>query len=287
MSEACKKLNGTVAFVLAGGGAAGAYQFGCLKAVYLRSKLRPDFITANSAGALNATGLSYGSIEELEKMWRSITKRQDIFGDRFLGWVMPLLGADSLWTSKPLKKKIDAIITGKLPKIPYWVNYTNLQDGKLYRESCFSKEFPAKVLASASLPIITEPVAGTYVDGGIRENTPLGFAIDKGADHIFVFLNSSKTENCRIPFKKEFDGVREIAARTITIMSDELFWGDIAVAEKYNKCGIGKKVDIEFFAPLNQTIDMLDFDKNKISAAIQQGFLETCAKLSKLQLTNG
>lgn len=285
MNEVVKKREKKIAFCLAGGGAAGAFQFGCLKAVWLKSTLRPDFITANSAGALNATGLSYASLEELEILWRSITRRHDIFGDRFLGWLMPLFGSDSLWTSKPLAKKLNTLMANRTPKIPYWVNYTNLQDGRLYREPSTSKDFPSRVLASASLPIITEPVNGVLVDGGIRENTPLGFAIDQGATDIYVFLNSSKTENTRIPFKKEFHGVREIADRTLSIMSDELYWGDIAVAEKYNECGIGRLINIEYFAPINNTIDTLDFKQNLIASAIQQGFSETSAKLTKLGLT--
>jgi len=285
MDETKKTPRPKIAFCLAGGGAAGAFQFGCLKAVYERSSLRPDFMTANSAGALNATGLSYGSIEELEKLWRSITKRQDIFGDRFLGWLMPLFGANSLWTSKPLKKKLDGIMAGRSPKIPYWVNYTNLQDGQLYRDHSSSGKFADKVLSSASLPVITEPVQGILVDGGIRENTPIGFAIDQGATDVYVFLNSSNVKNSRIPFKKTFSDVKEVAARTLNIMSDELYWGDVAVVEKYNKHGIGRKVNIQYFAPRFNTIDTLDFKADKISAAIQQGFLEACAKLSALKIS--
>lgn len=272
------------AFVLAGGGAAGAYQLGCLKAIYETTKIRPDFMTANSAGSLNATGLSYRGIAELECVWRSITRRQDIFGDRFFGWITPLFGAESLWTSKPLKKKLQCLMENHTAGIPYWVNYTNLQNGKLTRAHSSDSNFPEKVLASASIPIITEPVNGIFVDGGIRENTPLGFAIDQGADRIFVFLNSSKDENARLPFIKEFKGVREIAARTLNIMSDEMFWQDIEMVKNYNTEGKGRKIEIYWFAPEKQTIDTLDFKQDLISKAIAQGVSETVKTLQGLNL---
>lgn len=270
------------AFVFAGGGAAGAYQFGCIKAVMERSDIRPDFITANSAGSLNAAGLSYGSVPELEAVWRSIQRRNDIFGDRFLGWLMPLFGADSLWTSAPLDKKLHSIMDGKVPKIPFWVNYVNLQNGKLCRENSSADNFQKKVLASASLPVITEPVEGVFVDGGVRENTPIGFAIDQGAERVFVFLNSSRDENNRMPFVEKFTDVKHIAARAITIMSDQMFWADIEIAEKYNQEGIQKKIEIYWFAPIKTTIDTLDFKPDLIASAIDQGYKETLITLATI-----
>jgi predicted acylesterase/phospholipase RssA len=276
---------GKIAFVLAGGGAAGAYQLGCLKAVYEKTNIRPDFITANSAGSLNATGLSYAGLPELEEVWRSIKRRQDIFGDRFLGFFTPLFGADSLWTSKPLRKKLEKLMEYRVPKIPYWVNYTNLQNGKLTRAHCDDSNFPQKVLASASIPVITEPVNGIFVDGGVRENTPLGFAIDQGADKIFVFLNSSQDPDLRLPYVEKFDGVREIAARTLNIMSDEMYWGDIHIAEHYNLTRPDKKkVAIFYFAPKKNTIDTLDFKPEKITGAIEQGYQETLISLREQYL---
>lgn len=274
---------GKIAFVLAGGGAAGAYQLGCLKAIYEKTEIRPDFITANSAGSLNATGLSFASLEELEAVWRSIKRRQDIFGDRFLGFITPLFGADSLWTSKPLKKKLCALMDCRVPKIPYWVNYTNLQNGKLTRSHSSDSNFDLKVLASASIPVITEPVNGIFVDGGVRENTPLGFAIDQGADKIYVFLNSSQDPEQRVPYKEKFKGVKEIAARTLSIMSDEMHWQDIHVAEHYNLTRLDKKkVEIITLAPIKNTIDTLDFSQAKISLAIDQGYFETLDKLETI-----
>lgn len=267
------------AFVLAGGGAAGSYQFGCLKAIYEKSNYRPDFITANSAGALNAAGLSYAGIGPLEALWRGIQSRHDIFGDRFFGY-FALLSAQSLWVSDPLRKKLDSFMVGKKPQIPFWVNYTNLQNGQLCQAHSSDPDFYDKVLASASLPVLTEPVGGIYVDGGIRNNTPIGFAIDQGAERLFVFINSSKDEANRLPFISNFPGAKSIAMRTLDIMSDSMFWNDIKVAQTYNDMGKGKYVEITWFAPSKTTIDTLDFNSEAIAGAIQQGYDETLLTLA-------
>lgn len=260
------------AFVLAGGGAAGSYQLGCLKAV-LEAGIKPDLITANSAGALNAAGLSYAGVGELEKVWRSISKRQDIFADRFFGFIPALLGSNSLWTSKPLKKLIASIMGGRVAKIPFWVNYVDLRSGNLVRAKDKPIDFFQKeVLASASLPIITEPVDGCLVDGGVRENTPLKLAIDCGADRIFIFLNSPREK--RMSHQDEFKGLKDIASRVIQVISDEMYWADIDTCQMYNEQGIGRKIDLYWIAPKIRTIDTLDFNKESIAAAIAQGYAD-------------
>lgn len=263
------------AFVLAGGGAAGAYQMGCLKAV-LEAGIKPDFMTANSAGALNAAGLSYAGITELERVWRGIRKREDVFADRFFGLIPALLGSNSLWTSKPLKKLIASIMASRVAKIPFWVNYVDLRTGNLvHAKDKPSLFFEKEVLASASLPVLTEPVDGYFVDGGVRENTPLKLAIDQGAERIFVFLNSPREK--RVAQQSSFKGLKDIASRTLQIMSDEMHWNDIETCLEYNAEGIGRKIEIHWIAPQIRTIGTLDFNQNAISAAISQGYADAKA----------
>jgi predicted acylesterase/phospholipase RssA len=54
--------------VLGGGGAKGAYAFGCLKALRDR-EFAFDAISGASAGALNALAWSTGSFAEAEELW--------------------------------------------------------------------------------------------------------------------------------------------------------------------------------------------------------------------------
>lgn len=266
------------AFVLAGGGAAGSYQVGCLRAV-LESGVIPDFMTANSAGSLNAAGLSFAGMDELEKVWRSVTKRSDIFGDKFLGFFDTLLGGTSLWTSKPLRKKLEILMDRRDPRIPFWVNYVDLKTGSLVRVPSSTIGFLKYVLASASIPVVTDPVEGYMVDGGIRENTPLNFAIQEGADRLFVFLNSAQEKELRLKPKEKFKDVREIATRAIEIMTDEMHWDDLHAAIDNNYNSQKKAIEIYWFAPKKEIIGTLDFKQEQIAAAIAQGYEESKQRL--------
>ncbi|MEN0059503.1 MAG: patatin-like phospholipase family protein [Bdellovibrio sp.] len=258
------------AFVLSGGGAAGSYQFGCLKAL-LEYGIKPDFMTANSAGSLNAVGLSFGSVVELETVWRSIKSQEDVFPRRLFKYLGLPFGGRSLWHSYALKEKIDKMIKGRQPKIPVWVSYVDLIDGKLVHElSANTRSFRDATLASASIPIITEPVNGHMVDGAVRENTPLKFAIDQGAERIFVFMNN--------PVNKELDivddpkNIFQIASRCLSILSDEALLNDIKTCQMYNSLGLGRNIELHWIAPKVRTVGTLDFNQEAISRGIDEGY---------------
>jgi hypothetical protein len=72
--------------VLAGGGAKGAYQFGCLMALKEHSVVF-DVISGTSIGALNALLWSTGNMEKGKEIWQTLSQ------DRILPWrVPPFLG---------------------------------------------------------------------------------------------------------------------------------------------------------------------------------------------------
>jgi hypothetical protein len=58
--------------VLAGGGAKGAYSFGCLKA-FKELRIEFDAVAGTSVGALNAVVWASGKLSEGEKLWRNIS----------------------------------------------------------------------------------------------------------------------------------------------------------------------------------------------------------------------
>jgi predicted acylesterase/phospholipase RssA len=60
------------ALVLAGGGAKGAYAFGCLKA-FKENGIKFDAVAGTSVGALNAVVWASGKLSEGEKLWRNIS----------------------------------------------------------------------------------------------------------------------------------------------------------------------------------------------------------------------
>lgn len=71
------------AIVFSGGGALGAWEVGCLKAVVAHHKGRlPSIVTGASAGAINAAGVCAGlTAEDLHKLWRNL-KKPDVYSPR-------------------------------------------------------------------------------------------------------------------------------------------------------------------------------------------------------------
>lgn len=95
------------ALVLEGGGAKGAFAFGCLKALHDRN-IGFDAVSGTSVGALNAVIYSTGKIKEGEALWCFLTYR-DLFKvrwPRILAPVGRLISPVSGWLSKVLPRKI-------------------------------------------------------------------------------------------------------------------------------------------------------------------------------------
>jgi predicted acylesterase/phospholipase RssA len=274
------------AFVLSGGGASGAWQVGALKA-FMRAGIEPDFISANSAGSLNAVGLSYAGIDALETVWRSIKERKDIFSHNWPYLISLAFGRSSFMSSKPLRQKIEKLMEGKVPKYPICVNSVSLKTGLLRNTWDSAKDFKEQVVASASIPVIVEPVNGEWVDGGIRENAPLHIAIESGAERIFLFLNCPKERLPVLKQKKKYDSLKEIGARVIEIMMDEEFYADIAVNEHSDAHSSGRKIEVIWIQPQKNYLDTMDFEASKIQNAISRGFLEANIILHGLRKDNG
>jgi len=260
-----------IAFVLAGGGASGAWQCGALKAV-LGSGITPHFVTANSVGALNAVGISYAGIEQLEALWLSIKARSDIFRKTSPSFLRVLFGAKSLYDSGPLEKKIARIMVGRLPQFPVTVNSVSLKTGKIKRTTSGELGFQKQVLASASLPIITNPVDGEWIDGGVRENVPVREAIRRGATEVYMFINSPKDIKEPLPKVHKITNIKQVAERTINIMLDEGYWEDVEVCELWSEHGKISEVKIRVIAPPMEIMGVMDFEQEKIKQGIYQGY---------------
>lgn len=256
-----------IAFVLAGGGASGSYQLGCIKALYEKG-IKPDVITANSAGALNAGALSFSGLDDLEKMWLSIKSMDCIFKKPAPFFWRFIWGHNSFYNSEPLKEKIKQMVRGKKAQIPVVINTVNLLDGKLWKFTSHHHDFEKLVLASASIPILTEPVDGIWIDGGVRENTPLRTALNQGATEVYVLINSPKNKEQPLKELKKCKGIKDIAARTIEIMGDEGHWEDMDI----KKFEDNNKIKLHVIMPKENVIGLLDFEPKKIRNAIKVGY---------------
>jgi NTE family protein len=260
------------AFVLSGGGAKGAFQIGVMKALADKG-VTPDVIYGTSVGALNACGYAYAGLQELEEVWRSLRSKKDILRINWKGLLT--LSATGLYNMKPLRKKIEKLIECNSSNIDAWVCVTDLKTGEAFYRKSGTKDFAKMVEASAAIPAAMMPVGKYFVDGGVREMTPLTKAIDDGADKIVVILTSPiRIMAGRWQWKGGLMPVIRIALRSLEIVQHEIYLNDIAVCRSINEnIPEGKRyVNLEVYSPHRPLIDTLEFDPAKIAVTIQQGY---------------
>jgi NTE family protein len=181
------------AFVLSGGGSAGAAQVGMLRALF-EAGVVPSLLVGCSVGALNAAFVALDPtldrVEELERLWRGLD-RKTVFGSGRAQAVTHLLRRDAhLYEPAGLLGIIDRFVpVDDLAKtaVPCHVVTTDLESGL---PAFWSAGDPRTVLAaSACLPAIFPPVAlggSLHVDGGVTCPLPLGRALELGATHVWA-----------------------------------------------------------------------------------------------------
>lgn len=204
------------ALVLAGGGAKGAYQAGCIKAL---REIGYDFdiVTGTSIGALNALLVVQKDYEQLYKLWNEI-KVSDVLKDPInldfsfesmisqANLIKPFFksyinekGADIT----PLKKLIHSLYNDNNffdSNIDYGivtVKYPNLSPLEITKHEMKTNEPVEYAIASAScfpaFPIHYIKKQG-YIDGGYYDNLPISLALKMGAKKV-IAIELSKEAN--------------------------------------------------------------------------------------------
>jgi len=256
--------------VMSGGGAKGAFEVGVLKGLAEKG-YEFEHSYGTSVGALNAAGLAYQGVAGLEVVWKNIKKKSDLL--KFNWSNLFFMAADGIYNTKPLRKIIDTCCSGK-SRIPATVTKVNIETGELVHGNSDESDFNSSVEASACIPVAMSPVDKIWVDGGVREITPLKKAIDNGAEKIVIILaspwdiNPAEWELPKFPLFKSL----KIGMRTIDVISHEVYVDDIWCCIRKNCDPMYKKIDLEVYAPKKLLIDTLEFDPKKIREAINQGY---------------
>jgi len=192
---------GKRALVLSGGGGRGAYECGVYR--FLKEAgLLPDILVGTSIGAVNAAAIASGkTARDLEAAWLS-TRTRDIH--RF--W--RLRPWRSLYDTSPWRRTLHRFIDfDRLARTDkrVLITATEIETGDLRvfdnREVTLT---PDHILASCSIPLVypwTRVADAHYWDGAVMANTPLGLAVDAGADEIIVVLLSPVGEH-RFPLPR-------------------------------------------------------------------------------------
>lgn len=276
------------ALVLSGGGSRGAYQVGALKYLLGIEERHYDIICGSSVGALNAGYLSMfpqGNEPEaangLVSMWRDVD--DDFIYKKWFFRYLATLWRPSLYNSKPLhnevRQRLDATKIKSSGK-HLSVGAVSLYTGEYRTWSENDENIVEAVLASSAFPGVFLPVEidnELWTDGGVRENTPIGNAIDLGATEIDVILTFPKG----IPGHMKNDNTVDVVKRTIDLLTTEVFENDLKMARLYNEVLENKEIEgkrrvtINVLRPsLNLIDDPLDFDPRKIQTNMSRGHLD-------------
>ncbi len=201
------------ALVLSGGGGRGAYHVGALRFLEEHEWV-PDVVVGTSIGAVNGAALASGhNARSLWSLWQRLQTR-DVQKAR----LNPLDGNFLLDTS-PLRETLEREgwvdfkrINSTEAAAHLRVTATEVNTGRLDVFGNSPDVYPSKIrkeplgldhiIASCSIPIVypaTQLHETLYWDGATVANTPLGPAIDAGAEEIVVVIMTPWGDQSKSP----------------------------------------------------------------------------------------
>lgn len=265
--------------VMSGGGSHGAFEAGVVKSLVDKG-VRWDAIAGVSVGALNAAVLCQfkkdeqaGAVLRLKEFWDQVKGNQSIYKRWFpFGWLHGLWKG-SLYNTAPLQKTVhDQLDRGALNQsdVKLLVGAVCLETGEYTYVSGSDPNIQDWVLASSAFPGAFCPIkvrGNTYVDGGVRDITPITDVLDMKPDQIDVILCGHLGAQAG-PFSKTTN-VLEVGLRTAFLMSDEVFNSDLDRVPEIDR----PKMNI-YQQPIDTPFpDGLDFNPADIARMYQVGLL--------------
>lgn len=213
--------------VLSGGGAKGAFQVGAERVLREVQGFQWERVFGVSVGALNATLLAQQAYKELNDIWLNI-RESDVY--RKFPWPvvalrLALLRKLGFYDDSPLRDFILRHAAGRPFAVPAHVGRVSLVSGLYEQVSSDAKDFLEAVWQSATMPVIWEPIGpNAIVDGGLRNVTPLGDALEFGPTEIVVInCSSPKIEPVKPP-----STILDVAKRALTdITINEILLNDV------------------------------------------------------------
>lgn len=190
------------ALVLSGGGGRGAYHVGVLRFLE-EHEWMPDIVAGTSIGAVNGAAIASGhNAHSLWALW------QRLMTEHVQKPSWNLMDGNFLLDTAPLREtlqqegwvKFDRINSDEAA-VHLRVTATEVNTGHLHVFGNSEDAYPSKmrreqlrlehIIASCSIPIVypaTKLNEGLFWDGATVANTPLGPAIDAGAEQIVVVI---------------------------------------------------------------------------------------------------
>ncbi len=286
------------ALVMSGGGVRGAYQVGVLRKLLADDGGDYDLLCGTSVGAINAAFLAQTpkgepdalqkAFADLEALWLGVNngriKRHWLpFG------VLSALWKPSIYNSRPLQKWIrEQLDEKKVARSGRKLRVVSVswKSGEVRVVSEGEPHLHRWVAASSAFPVMLSPVHihdEPWADGGMRNVTPLGQAIDAGADEIDVLMCWDPF--ARVPFDPRHKAALPgLAVRALDVLADQIMRADIQICGLKNHLAkldatAHRHVRVRLFSPrtpIDQ--DPLDFDPAAIRRMIKQGYEEACGE---------
>ncbi|MCJ2186644.1 patatin-like phospholipase family protein [Novosphingobium beihaiensis] len=295
-----------LAIVLSGGGAKGAFQVGVLDALMGKYGVKPHIVVGTSTGAIQALGAAQDDIERLKEFWLSLRKDSDIYKKRFLPFAV-LFGAKGIYDARPLRKLLAGLYDPQRlagSGIALRLGVVQLQSGEFRTIDQSVPGIDNWVYASSAMPVYFDPLetsdGAQWVDGGVRDVTPLGAAMKENPTGVLVIRASPPAGSVK---DKSFGGLVPIGLRSVGILQSEVSRNDLAntglindtlvarnrMWEELTQAGNSPEEVLRLLAPLDQTVaryhfvpvrtiepaedfsDTLEFDPAKIRKAMAAG----------------
>lgn len=258
------------ALVLSGGGVKGCFEIGALKSILAKGETF-DRIYGTSIGALNGASISFAGFENTVKSWEKIKTPADLFNVFY----PRLLWSDSFRTTDKMWEKIKALeVFNPNPNIEAVSCMVSLKTGEVrytYSNSSPKLKFLRSVYASGSIPFLMPAVDGEWVDGGVREQTPLAQAVRDGYENIVVILCNPRTVNPLDTWKRSWPYFYSSLNRTTDLMSLEIKNDDMNICELKNRIDGYKNINLRIIAPEFMHMDTMDFFSDKIEEFMKHG----------------
>lgn len=255
----------TIALVLAGAVAQGAFEVGAIRAL-VRTDVRIARIVATSSGALNGTVLAaalwrrepVAGVETLAELWREHAAWNDVFHTSFrdllrreglsdqkrlLGLLREHIPLGPVADPAPINLRLIVAAlrgcSGAIGARPAttFESMCDFQGEDFATAAGLERVFTAAV-ASAAFPLVFAPVEidgiGPCVDGGAVNNTPMKWALDGalGAEIDAVVVISTSVEHRTA--EPDLVGLAPLASHFASMLVEERLYRDLKEATETN-----------------------------------------------------
>jgi NTE family protein len=224
--------------VLSGGGSKGAFQVGAEQVLREEGGFEWERIFGVSVGALNGALLAQREYARLLHVWQTI-RETDVYRKVPWPWVAVRLGVQrkpGIYDNSALRKTIHKHVAGRPFPVPLHVGRVSLVSGayeSVRSDRSTEAELLDAIFESATMPVVWEPVGPrALVDGGLRDVTPLGDALQFNPTELIV-LNCSPDQIETVPRPDDILAAARRSLADITI--NEIMVNDVREFLRINR----------------------------------------------------